>query len=288
MTYIGLQANVSPDMSPSCRPSFLSLPLLLLTALPLPAADPAPLTESAWESASTFRSNEAYAEFSKVLSKKDANRREVILGQAAALIGVQPKTEGNINTAVEMCQKLVQENPGDTVGLLANFLLARIEQYHRQPANPQKAAEIYRQLLREHPESLVAQISSSKLAVLLLFSLTTAPDELKKNLEELDAILAKMPLVESRRDTLVVMGNACILFKLGDERALRYLIDAESAQIPSIKLRGDILLQIGSTAQKLNRKDVALKYYGMFVDQYRRDARNYMVRQKIAQLKSGS
>lgn len=275
-------------MSPSFRLSFPPLLLLVLTACTLGAADPAPGPENAWESAATFRSNEAFSEFSRALSQKGSDPRELTLGQAAALIGVQPKTETNINNAADLCQKLIQENPGDTAGLLATYLLARIEQFHRQPANPGKATEIYRQLLRDHPDSLAAQISSSKLAVLLLFSTPATPAQLKTNLGELEAILARMPLPETRRDTLVVMGNACILFKLGDEKALRYLIEAESSQIPSAKLRADILLQIGTTAQKLNQKDVALKYYGMFADQYKRDSRNYLVRQKMTQLKSGS
>jgi tetratricopeptide (TPR) repeat protein len=275
-------------MSLSFRPSILSLLLLVPTAFTLGAADPAPATENAWESASTFRSNEAYAEFSKAGSQKGANLREVSLGQATALIGVQPKTASNIDKAAQLCHQLIEENPNDNIGLMAAYLLARIEQYHRQPTNPKKAEEIYQGLLRDHSDSLVAQIASSKLAVLTLFVPNTSVEQKQKALADMDVILPKVTMPEARSNTLIAMGNACVMFDLGDEKALRYLIEAEASRIASAKTRADTLIQIGTIAQRLNKKDVAMQYYAKFVDQYKRDTRNYMVRQKMAELKSGS
>jgi len=261
-------------------PAFLGAPL---------RAETAPPEANPWDNAATFQSNDAYTEFSQNLAKKKGDPRELNLGIATSLIGVQPKTASNINRAAEVCEQLIRENPNDQVGILATYLLARIEQFHRQPPNLQKAEEIYRRLFKEHPDNLIAQLGVSKLATLLLFPPGKTKEDQLKALAELDSILPALTFEQARRDTLFLMGNACIMFKLNDEKALKYLIDADAAKITNSKLQGDTYIRIATTAQRLNKKDIALKYYGLFVDKYKRDTRNYLVRQKMAELtKSGS
>src|SRR5690606_21412959 len=132
-----------------------------------------------------------------------------------------------------------------------------------------------------------AQLSASKLALILLFAQDNTEEKQKEILTELEAIVKNLTLPQARRDALIVMGNACLMYKIDDEKALRYLMDAE-ADITSTRLKADILIHIGSTAQKLKKKDIAIKYYQAFVNTYKRDGRNFLVREKIAELKSGS
>jgi tetratricopeptide (TPR) repeat protein len=272
-------------MFPSFRFYGPAVLALCFPAAVLLAAPPVSSPDTAWGSAAAFRFNEAYTEFEKLLSENPSDPREIKLGCATTLIGVQPETDSNIGKAAQLCQELITENGEDREGLLAAYLLARIEQFHREPANLEKAKEIYQGLLQKHPESLAARLAVGKLAVLKLYAEDSDPAAKKKFLAELETTLAGMP-ASAQCETFLVMGSACLTYNLGEEKALQYLIAAEAADIPSVKLQGNTLVQIGLLSQKLGHKEAALKYYQKFITQYKRDTRNYLVRQKIAELQA--
>jgi tetratricopeptide (TPR) repeat protein len=240
--------------------------------------------QQAWQEASSYLFNESNRLFNEEAEKKGPNLREASFGQAVTLVSIQPKTTANVEKAASLCEQIIAQNPNDDLGLNAKFFLIRIEQFHRQPANPTRAEQLIRELLRDHPTHVTSQLAASRLIFLRLYQPIPKKERLHR-LPELIALLPKITELKARQNYQMVLGNACLQYDLDDEQALASLIEAEAMFIPTMQVRANTVMQIGHLAQRLGRHDVAIKYYQKFTEEFPRDNRFYLVQERLTGLK---
>jgi len=65
--------------------------------------------------------------------RNPAGIREVHFGRAGNLLNVQPRTSANIDRAAELYRDVVKGDPDDEIGVASAYFLIRIEQFHRGP-----------------------------------------------------------------------------------------------------------------------------------------------------------
>jgi|GEM_PF-2926656 len=65
--------------------------------------------------------------------RNPAALREIHFGRAGNLLNVQPRTPANIDRAAELYRGVVKGDPDDEIGVAGAYFLIRIEQFHRGP-----------------------------------------------------------------------------------------------------------------------------------------------------------
>lgn len=268
-------------MSPLCR----LLPLLLCWCVGLTvswASDPK-LLDKAWDDASMLLVQESYARFATAQQEKLGSAREVDYGMGVTLLNLQPKTVGNINRAEAIFARLIAANPNDEIGIAALYYLARLEQIHRNDPNLPKALQLYAQLIAEHPDHFLTQSAIAKVAILKLCASPTT--DKKKALHEVEKLAPLLKEPSARCNFNLVVGTACIQYQLGDEKALRYLMEADTIGIPIQYAQANVLIRIGNLAQRLGKREIAIRYFERFLKEFPRSTRSFTVQQKIKELK---
>jgi tetratricopeptide (TPR) repeat protein len=243
------------------------------------------LLDQAWDEAAALMVQESYSAFSRALDQKIGDPREAQYGLALTLLNRQPKTNGNIALATDLFTRLQTSNPNDDIGISSLYFLARIAQVHEHEPDIAKALTIYEQLVREHPDHFLAQLAIVKISVLKLY--TGANVEAKKKaLRDIDKMtpLLMEPSLRCEFDYLV--GTACIRYRLGDERAMQLLIEADSLGIPIQTAAANARVRIGNLALRLGRKDIAARYFERFIEDSPRDQRAFTIREILSQLHS--
>lgn len=238
-----------------------------------------PLDE-AWRLASIYRFEEARAAFAAL------EGREARLGEATALLNVQPKTEYNIQRAADLLDAVAATDPRDSLGLNARYLRARIEDVHRFQPDSREAARLYRALLQDAPSGhLLAEQAAVALALLELFGGIAEGAPLER-LGRAEALGAGLESGEARRDFHLMLGRAWLYFDQDRARALEHFEAAWSAGILNFTNRADTLMAIGELSRGLERFDRAREAYQAFLAEFPRDDRVIDVRERLAQLPS--
>lgn len=247
----------------------------------------ADLSAQGWDDASMLLVQDAYAKFTAAHGRKDGDSREIDYGLAVSLLNLQPKTSSNIDRAAQLFTQITAANPDDELGIASLYFLARLEQVHRSTPDVPKALALYGHLVDRHPEHLLAQLAVTKIAILKLYNSPLNSNK-RKALAEIEKLapLLKDPLARANFDYIV--GTACIRFKLGDQKAMDYLIEADRIGIPVEILASHALVRIGNLATRLGQRDVAIAYFERFVQEFPRDIRNFTVRQKLVELKGNA
>lgn len=239
--------------------------------------------DQAWDDATLLLIRESYGAFSKALDEKTGDPREAQYGMAVTLLNRQPKTSGNIDRAAELFTQIHSANPDDEPGISSLYFLARIQQFHIHQPDTSKALELYQQLVREHPDHFLAQLAITKIAVIKLYLDANVAGK-KRDLAELENFLPLLKDPSLRCNFDYIVGTACIQYRLGDEKAMRYLIEADSLGIPIHKDAANALVRIGNLALRLDRKNIATQYFSRFVSEFPQDQRTYTIREMLAQL----
>lgn len=248
------------------------------------AANDSPLLDSAWDDAATLRVQEAYGNFSAAEKSKTGDPRDVDFGLAVSLLNLQPRTTGNIDRAEALFTQLIIANPNDEVGIASQYYLARVEQVHRNAPNLPKALHIYDDLIRQHPDHFYAQTAITKVAILKLDALPSTADK-SRMLVEVEQLRPLLKDPAARCNFALTLGNACILYHLGDEKAMHYLMEADALGIPVQVVEANVLIRIGNLATRLGRKEIAIAHFEHFLEKFPRNTRSYTVREKIKELK---
>ena len=245
------------------------------------AADP---LRPAWEEAATFLAADAHDAFVKAAAAPAGpGRREAELGAAVSLLDLQPRTERKVEEARESFRKLAETDPGDEVGLEARYFLARIVQVHQPVPDPARAEQMYRALFHDSPGSDVGQAALEKAAILCLYA-TAAPAERPARFAELEQLGAGLSDPAAAGNFHFLLGQAAFQLGLPPEKAYEHLKRADEIGIVGEDARSLNLIRLGQLALRLGKKEAAAGYWTAFVQRFPRDPRNYLIRQKLAQL----
>lgn len=252
---------------------------LLLTLVPsvhAATSNEAALAE-AWQQTALNLFNDANLSFAEL------SGREARFGEAVTLLQVQPKTNANVDRAVALFGEVLAENAGDKLGITARYYLGRIEQLHRSPINPEAAAGHFRQLVQEYPAHPMAEQALVKLALIELYGNATDVER-QAAFERLAGSVATLKTADAIRDLNLILAEAGLRFGQSPAMALDHYIAAEQAGIHLTTVRGSVLVAIGELARQVGRVDVARRYYELFLQDFQRDTRRRLIRERLAAL----
>ncbi len=242
-------------------------------------------SDAAWEKAATFFPNESLAGFKALHGDRADGPRDARFGYAVSLLSATPSTEQRLDEAESIFANL-SDSGDDDFGLGSRFLLGRLFQIYRSPSDPDRAAEQFRWLVENHPESRWGQMALTKLTMVVVYALPGigTPEE---RISEGDVLLEKAVTPDARRDINMILASAHFHYELEPTGALPYLIAAEEGGLLDAGTRSDVLVRIGELLALAGRPEEAIVYYGRFVDDFYGAARRYAVEQKILALQEG-
>jgi len=232
----------------------------------------------AWEKASMLFINEAYDDFMQI-RKTGESPREADFGVALMLLNKQPKSDGNLDRAAGIFER-ISGSGDDDLGMLAGYYRARIEQIHRRTQNPAKAVELFTKLIERHPEHPMAQFAVVKRAMIEIYD--DSPLESKRQLlAALDETADEMTHPPAKRDLELLLADSYARLFQDDGRTLDHLLAADAIGITRAKPRADVWIRIAELARLLGKKDVAATYYRKFLKEFQRDNRHYTIEERL-------
>jgi hypothetical protein len=257
-----------------------SSPMAMGTLRCLPAVEPTGWPE-AWRAGSRLLVNDAHRAFA---GAKEATR-ESRFGEAVALLNVQPRTTANVEHAGQLLGALAQEKADDDFGIMAEYYRGRIAEVHRSPVDRPAALAIYESLMRTHPGHLFAQMAAVKACVLRLYVVENSlPMAVRWERAEAQRSFFTWP--EAQRDYHLVMADSLSRFGGPLERELEHALAAERAGHMDRITRANNALRVAEISRKLGRKDRAIEYYRKFLQEYSREVRVHLVRQRLSELEA--
>jgi len=230
---------------------------------PLPAANPATTADAGWALLAGYLFRDAHDAFTGDHGPAGRQRQ---LGEAASLINDPPVTGAKISRAESLLESLVTDVPGDEVALFARYLHARIKHVHRDtPATEIESA--YRAVMRAAPNHALAQVTASKLALVLLYQ----PSDLNiaarlQAAAELESLAARAALPETACAYYRALVGAALFYDVVDERVLTWLQRAEALGSADVLAAAGIRIQLAEVARTLGRRQEAIGYYQSFLD----------------------
>ncbi len=265
----------------------LYLCILLLGSLPLWGQASDDLAK-AWEKASSLQSDEAHADFNRL---EKTEPRAAWYGQAMTWLQAQPKTEANIQKAISLLTKVVQENPSDDEGLASQYYLARIAEAHHADigydsidGRMHEAEGLYQKLFQGAPGTLWAELALTRYAELLYYQ--NEPIEKKPaRLAEAESLLSQIKTAWVLSLYHFNLSNAYARLEISEPKALDHLVIAEDLGIPIRPTRVDALVRIIKWAQLQGKPEIALKYGEIYLRDFPRDDRSYEIELLVASLK---
>lgn len=244
------------------------------------------LLAKGWNAQGEFSFNEAQGFFKSASGLSGAAERERKLGEAVALLNVQPRTQGNIARASTVLQEVVDAGTPDKAESFARFYLARIAEIHQTPADLAKARAIYLELLKSGPTVPIAEYGASKIVLIDLYDNIT-PEEFERRMTELEKLEPFLKTAQGRREFHANIGIACAELGGPNDRLLKHLIAADEEGFTQWQTESIVWLLIADAAEKSGDKELARKYYQKFSEKYKRDNRFYAVMEKLKRLETG-
>ena len=237
-----------------------------------------------WKQATGFLFNESNTSFQAAKGKPGVDERERRLGEAVALLSVQPRSQDNLERVRSGLEGIAAESGTDTAGLIARYLLGRYWEVQVATPDLDKAKTIFWDLAKEGSGNPIAEFGASKVA---LFELYRSPkDQLNAKAVELEAWEPLLTTSIGRREFHINLGMA--LFDLNGDPALvlKHLLAGDREGITRAQTESTVWVLIGDLAEKLGDKQTAATYFRKFVDRYKRDNRRYTVQERLNRLEA--
>lgn len=220
----------------------------------------------AWLKAARMLPAEAHREFAAA-----AESREVLLGRAVTLLNVPPVTPGNLERAARWLESLRGD---DEVGIAATYFLARLEQVHRMPPNPERALRLYEELYHRHPQHPLAQMGWVKAAIWRVYEPGTDFAALERSGEGLTD-------PQAVRDFHLAMADAAGRLRLPAEKQLEHLLAVDRVGVAKRKTAGDVWVRIAELAREAGQMELAREYARRFLAEFPNDQRAHLVRERL-------
>jgi tetratricopeptide (TPR) repeat protein len=263
-----------------CKAQFLSL---LLLASSWAGAVAAPTGEDAWEKAAKLQFDDAWIAFESTPAGDEIQERDRLLGEGLLLLSKQPRTEGNVEQALKIFERLKQEAPGSLPGILGAYYAARILELHLKVPDLAAAESGYRGVLASKPGHPVAEQAANRLVVLAGTGKGDASAR-RARLAELEALVDSLQTPSGLREFHTSMAMA-ILDNEGDRRkALEHLQKADALGLSLKSYSIPIWFIAGDLAAELGQRDEAARFYQKVIKNYPRDPRAFLARKRLEAL----
>jgi len=237
----------------------------------------------AWQDAAHFLATDANKSFTQARSHPEVNVGERELGEAITLLNVQPRTAGNILRAREILGKYAAEASAEETSIFARYFLARVYEAFEEPAQPEKALAIYKELVDRYSGDSLAEHSASRLVFIELYD-DISSKERDRRFAELEELAPKLKSTMGRRDYHLNMGNAYIDFGGSPVKAIAHLLAAETDGITNRDVEAATWIAIAELGRGEGEIDLARAYYRKFLAKYERDNRHYTIQQRLEAL----
>ena len=214
-------------------------------------------------------------------------RSRAFLARAISLMGMQPRTAKNLDSAYQLLETVARSRDADETVLWAIYYQARIDQIHRSPPDFVRAAMHYRTLIDRYPDSMAAQLGFVKLAILRLYVLEEIPihQQVLADLESESSFLS-YPLAV--REFHVTLADAYLFFDVSKYKALDHLITARNQRHLTLIDNGDDVARIGNLAYFLERYDLAMKSYREFLEIDPKATEVFLLRERLLEMESAA
>ena len=169
-------------------------------------------------------------------------------------------------------------DPAVTESLVALYLLGRLRQLEDGVAEPEELAR----LGSEHPDHPLGQLATLKVLLRRLYA--DGPESAAHRLKQGEKNGLRITLSALRSDYHLAIGEAYIFYGDRREPALRHLRAAAAIGIPSAATRANVLVQTGELARLTGSMDMAAGSYRAFLDEFPRDLRQQIVRDRLAEV----
>ena len=199
-------------------------------------------------------------------------------------MNVQRKTRRNIERAYHILEQLRDEDSADHYGLSAQYFLARIDQIHRSPPDPDSAARHYLSLIERQSNHPLAQLAVIKLGILELYnpSIEDFSAALSETEERLNILTDSIAI----RDFHILLAEAYERHKLSKSKGLEHLLAAQEID-PAIRLLDNgFIIRVADLARELGDYELSIRYYREFLDLFQRDVRRFQVARALERLSS--
>jgi len=261
----------------SVYPARIFFPLLVLAPLLAAGAAAPDNPDRAWAALADNRPQDVLRQI-----RPNAPSRADRLAWAAARIGDQPATDGNMHEAEAVLVELEQGT--DELAAEAAYLRARIYQLHLNEPDFPKAAQLYAELAQRQPGSHWAQLGLVKLGLLKLYLLPEVSNPGADRLAAAEALLARIHEPLLRRDLNLQIGQAGIALNQPQARFLPHLIAAERAGGITGNAQEDLIVQIGVLSERGGDWARAREYFEKYLAAYPLNVRAYAIRRKLAEV----
>lgn len=280
-----LIAKFTPRRQP-CLVFVRSLPLpikilvlaSLATGLVAPASLRAGLRPDALEAVQQLRFNDA-AEL--VATKQDEVHR---LAAALLLLGRQPRTRANIESAQAVLQDLVADsNTSAELRPWALYHLARILHWHLDHTPREATLAAYQRLIDEHPAHPAAQLAHSRRLLLVLFAPASA-EESSARLAQFEKEAPVLTARDARYAYHVVFSEAYQRFAPEAPELAEHTQRALAINPLTPTQRADLLLRLAESARRRGDTMTARTNYEEFLRSYPRQVRRPLVKKRLEEL----
>lgn len=257
-----------------------SLGLITLLASSLvPAVLSARLGPDAVEAVQQLRFNDA-AELVATKKQDEVHR----LAAALLLLGRQPRTRANIESAQAVLQDLVADpNTSAELRPWALYHLARILHWHLDHTPREATLAAYQRLIDEHPAHPAGQLAHSRRLLLVLFAPASA-EESSARLAQFEKEAPVLTARDARYAYHVVFSEAYQRFAPEAPELAEHTQRALAINPLTPTQRADLLLRLAESARRRGDTMTARTNYEEFLRSYPRQVRRPLVKKRLEEL----
>lgn len=237
--------------------------------------------QTGWQLLTQARPREALAAF------RADESRAARLGEALALLNLNPKTAGNVDAARELVTALAAGDPDDRWTVHAKWQLGRIAELHANPADTAEACRHYQRVFTDHPDTELADTARVRFVLLQLYE-PVGRDEIARRLATFESFAAHVKTPPARRDFHLVMADACFFHALDPATALRHTIAAHELGIEQPARELTLIVRIAELSRELGQREQAIAYYRRYLAAAQLDNRAQLIRERLATLEAHS
>jgi tetratricopeptide (TPR) repeat protein len=261
--------------------TYRAVPLLAGSLLLCVAAAAADIQSDPWAMGLRMEMGSAAVRFAE-MHRANPHDGQLAVGYASSLLGRQPRTARNVEEASRVLRgALASEDVEATVA--ARYLLARIAQIHRQPAELAAAREGFATLLADHPGHPVAEQGGVKLGTIILFEQRERP--FAERLDEVTRLLAGLETPGARRGLHEALGRALAL-ESDYAGALHHWRQVRAISHGRARRDAQVDMIVAGLALEVGELELALQHYRSFLELGGRDNRRQTVLGVVAAIEA--
>ena len=238
---------------------------------------------SPWESGLTFEHAKAAEGFAALHAKNPQDAR-IAIAYASTLLVLQPRTSANIDAAYALLKTAAVTGAPEGDAVIASYLLARVEQDHLSPADPDRARTRYEALLREHPAHPLAGQAAVQLALLDAWAPPRLP--VREAVARIESLLAASRQPAASRELHFILARLQWEDLHDATAAIAHLSAGRELGYEKPFRNAEVDLMIAGIAYEHGDRALALKHYRSYIAADQRNSRTHTIRTRITELET--